>query len=90
MCIRDRIGAIHSVVFAGFSSNALATRIDDCKSSIIITSDGSFRGEKILNLKKIVDDALEICKSDQKVLMVINRFIERLKDIFQKIICFHL
>ena len=65
-----RIGAIHSVVFAGFSSNALATRIDDCKSSIIITSDGSFRGEKILNLKKIVDDALEICKSDQKVLMV--------------------
>ena len=41
-----RIGAIHSVVFAGFSSNALATRIDDCKSSIIITSDGSFRGDK--------------------------------------------
>ena len=65
-----RIGAIHSVVFAGFSSNALATRIDDCKSSIIITSDGSFRGEKILNLKKIVDDALEMSKSDQKVLMV--------------------
>ena len=65
-----RIGTIHSVVFAGFSSNALATRIDDCNSSIIITSDGSFRGEKILNLKKIVDDALEICKSDQKVLMV--------------------
>ena len=65
-----RIGTIHSVVFAGFSSNALATRIDDCKSSIIITSDGSFRGEKILNLKKIVDDALEMCKSDQKVLMV--------------------
>ena len=65
-----RIGAIHSVVFAGFSSNALATRIDDCKSSIIITSDGSFRGEKILNLKKIVDDALEMCKSDKKVLLV--------------------
>ena len=65
-----RIGTIHSVVFAGFSSNALATRIDDCKSSIIITSDGSFRGEKILNLKKIVDDALEMCKSDQKVLLV--------------------
>ncbi len=65
-----RIGAIHSVVFAGFSSNALATRIDDCKSSIIISSDGSFRGEKILNLKKIVDDALEMCKSDQKVLLV--------------------
>jgi len=65
-----RIGAIHSVVFAGFSSNALAARIDDCKCSVVITSDGSFRGEKILNLKKIVDDALEICKSDQKVLLV--------------------
>ena len=65
-----RIGAIHSVVFAGFSSNALAARIDDCESGIIITSDGSFRGEKILNLKKIVDDALDICKNDQKVLLV--------------------
>ena len=65
-----RIGAIHSVVFAGFSSNALAARIDDCESGIIITSDGSFRGEKILNLKKIVDNALDICKNDQKVLLV--------------------
>ena len=65
-----RIGAIHSVVFAGFSSNALAARIDDCESGIIITSDGSFRGEKILNLKKIVDNALDICKNHQKVLLV--------------------
>ena len=65
-----RIGAIHSVVFAGFSSSALAARIVDCKSVIIITSDGSYRGKKILNLKKIVDEALEICKSDQKVLLV--------------------
>ena len=65
-----RIGAIHSVVFAGFSSNALATRIDDCESSLIITSDGSYRGNKILNLKQIVDDALEICETKQKVLVV--------------------
>ena len=65
-----RIGAIHSVVFAGFSSNALATRIDDCESSLIITSDGSYRGDKILNLKQIVDDALEICETKQKVLVV--------------------
>ena len=65
-----RIGAIHSVVFAGFSSNALATRIDDCASSLVITSDGSFRGDKILNLKQIVDDALEICQAKQKVLVV--------------------
>ncbi len=65
-----RIGAIHSVVFAGFSSQALATRIDDCKSSLIITSDGSYRGKKILNLKAIVDDALGICKTQQKVLLI--------------------
>ena len=65
-----RIGAIHSVVFAGFSSNALATRIDDCESSLVITSDGSFRGDKILNLKQIVDDALEICQAKQKILVV--------------------
>ena len=65
-----RIGAIHSVVFAGFSSQALASRIDDCKSSLIITSDGSYRGKKILNLKAIVDDALDICKTQQKVLLI--------------------
>ena len=65
-----RIGAIHSVVFAGFSSQALAARIDDCKSSLIITSDGSYRGKKILNLKAIVDDALDICKTQQKVLLI--------------------
>ncbi|MBR39335.1 MAG: acetate--CoA ligase [Flavobacteriaceae bacterium] len=65
-----RIGAIHSVVFAGFSSQALATRIDDCKSSLIITSDGSYRGKKILNLKAIVDDALDICKTQQNVLLI--------------------
>ena len=65
-----RIGAIHSVVFAGFSSQALATRIDDCKSSLIITSDGSYRGKKTLNLKAIVDDAIDICKTQQKVLLV--------------------
>ena len=65
-----RIGAIHSVVFAGFSSEALATRINDCGSNIIITSDGSFRGDKTINLKSIVDKAIERCKSLQKVLLV--------------------
>ncbi len=65
-----RIGAIHSVVFAGFSSEALATRINDCESNVIITSDGSFRGDKIINLKSIVDKAIERCESLQKVLLV--------------------
>lgn len=56
-----RIGAIHSVVFAGFSANALATRINDCDCKMVLTSDGSFRGNKILDLKSIVDEALESC-----------------------------
>ena len=65
-----RIGAIHSVVFAGFSSEALATRINDCESNVIITSDGSFRGDKIINLKSIVDNAISRCSSSQKVLLI--------------------
>ena len=65
-----RIGAIHSVVFAGFSSEALATRINDCESNVIITSDGSFRGNKIINLKSIVDNAINRCSFPQKVLLI--------------------
>ena len=64
-----RIGAIHSVVFAGFSSNALAARINDCDCRMIITSDGSYRGKKVLDLKKIVDAALETCPGIEKVLV---------------------
>ena len=64
-----RIGAIHSVVFAGFSSIALATRINDCDCSLLITSDGSYRGKKTLNLKGIVDEALESCPSVKNVLV---------------------
>lgn len=65
-----RIGAIHSVVFAGFSASALATRINDSSCKLVITSDGSYRGAKTLNLKSIVDDALTQCKSVEKVLLV--------------------
>ena len=78
-----RIGAIHSVVFAGFSSDALATRINDCNSSLTITSDGSFRGAKTLNLKNIVDDALLKCNDEQKVL-VIKRTLEPIKMISKR------
>jgi len=53
-----RIGAVHSVVFAGFSSTALATRIDDCGAKVVITSDGGYRGNKTIDLKGIVDEAL--------------------------------
>jgi len=65
-----RIGAVHSVVFAGFSSNALATRINDCESKIVITSDGSYRGEKKIDLKGIVDEALLECNIVDTVLIV--------------------
>lgn len=65
-----RIGAVHSVVFAGFSSTALATRINDCDCKIVVTSDGSYRGGKTLNLKKIVDKALENCPQVSDVLVV--------------------
>lgn len=64
-----RIGAIHSVVFAGFSSIALATRINDCDCSLLITSDGSYRGKKTIDLKGIVDEALESCPSVKNILV---------------------
>lgn len=64
-----RIGAIHSVVFAGFSATALATRINDCDCEIVITSDGSFRGNKTIDLKGIVDEALEQCEGVKNVLV---------------------
>ncbi|WP_066756201.1 acetate--CoA ligase [Crocinitomix algicola] len=65
-----RIGAIHSVVFAGFSSSALATRIKDSDCKMVITSDGSYRGAKTIDLKSIVDDALNDCPGVESVLIV--------------------
>jgi len=65
-----RIGAIHSVVFAGFSSTALSTRINDAKCKMVITSDGSFRGSKTIDLKGIVDEALEHTPTIENVLVV--------------------
>jgi acetyl-CoA synthetase len=65
-----RIGAIHSVVFAGFSSTALATRINDSECKMVITSDGSNRGSKTIDLKGIVDGALEDCPCVETVLVV--------------------
>ena len=64
-----RIGAIHSVVFAGFSAHALATRINDCDCNMVITSDGSYRGAKTIDLKAIVDEALISCPKVYSVLV---------------------
>lgn len=65
-----RIGAIHSVVFGGFSANALAARINDSGCRMLITADGGFRGTKVIELKKIADDALIHTPSIEKTLVV--------------------
>ena len=65
-----RIGAIHSVVFAGFSASAVAARINDCECKMVITSDGSYRGDKTIDLKGIVDEALLKTPCVEKVLVV--------------------
>ncbi|HBS53287.1 MAG TPA: acetate--CoA ligase [Flavobacterium sp.] len=64
-----RIGAIHSVVFAGFSASAVASRINDSECKMVITSDGGFRGNKTIDLKGIIDDALVNCPSVSSVLV---------------------
>jgi acetyl-CoA synthetase len=64
-----RIGAIHSVVFAGFSATALSTRINDSDCKMVITSDGSYRGKKTIDLKGIVDEGLEDCPGVETVLV---------------------
>ena len=65
-----RIGAIHSVVFAGFSASALSSRINDCGCKLLITSDGGFRGNKNIDLKGIADEALQNSPGIEKVLVV--------------------
>ncbi len=65
-----RIGAIHSVVFGGFSFNSLADRIHDADCNLVITSDGAFRGAKDIPLKSVVDEALQTCPSVKKVIVL--------------------
>lgn len=65
-----RIGAIHSVVFGGFSFQSLADRIHDANCSLVITADGGFRGARDIALKSIVDDALIQCDSVKKVIVL--------------------
>lgn len=65
-----RIGAIHSVIFGGFSAQSIADRVNDLNAKLIITADGGFRGNKVIELKTIVDDALVQCKSVEKVIVL--------------------
>jgi len=65
-----RIGAIHSVVFAGFSARSLEDRIKDATCNIIVTADGGYRGAKTIELKQIVDKALETCPSIKRSIVL--------------------
>ncbi|MBA2879890.1 acetyl-CoA synthetase [Desulfosalsimonas propionicica] len=67
-----RIGAIHSVVFGGFSADAIANRIKDCGAKVVITADGGYRGGKPVSLKDNVDKAMEKCP-DVETVIVVNR-----------------
>ena len=64
-----RIGAVHSVVFAGFSAKSLTDRINDAGCKIVVTSDGGYRGEKVINLKGIIDEALVKCEQVETVIV---------------------
>ncbi len=65
-----RLGAIHSVVFGGFSAQSIADRIKDAKCSHVITADGAYRGNKEIPLKSVIDDALMQCDSVKKVIVL--------------------
>ncbi|WP_423149013.1 acetate--CoA ligase [Rubrolithibacter danxiaensis] len=65
-----RIGAIHSVVFGGFSAQSIADRIKDAQCALVITADGGFRGTKNIPLKEVIDDALVQCPSVKRVIVL--------------------
>jgi acetyl-CoA synthetase len=67
-----RIGAVHSVIFGGFSAQSIADRINDAKCKLVITADGSFRGNKQIQLKEVIDDALIGCPTVEKVIVLTN------------------
>lgn len=65
-----RVGAVHSIVFAGFSSTALADRINDCTAKMVLTSDENYRGAKVIPIKSVVDEALDSCTSIESVIIL--------------------
>jgi acetyl-CoA synthetase len=65
-----RIGAVHSIIFGGFSADSIATRINDCESEYLITADEGLRGGKTILLKKIADEALEQCPNVKKCVVI--------------------
>ncbi len=75
-----RIGAVHTVIFGGFSAQSIADRVKDCGAKVIVTADGTFRKGKFLELKKNVDEALKIYSSGVEKVLVFERRPGHLKD----------
>lgn len=65
-----RIGAVHTVIFSGFSSQAICDRVNDVQAKVIITADGGYRRGKIIQLKEITDEAIKLCPTIEKVIVV--------------------
>ncbi len=72
-----RLGAIHSVVFGGFASASLATRIDDAKPRLMVTADAGMRGGKIIPYKNLVDEALRMSSHPPQKLVIVNRGLDK-------------
>jgi len=65
-----RIGAVHTVIFSGFSAQAIADRVNDIQAKVVVTADGGYRRGKIIPLKQIADEAVKLCPSVEKVIVV--------------------
>jgi len=72
-----RLGAVHSVVFGGFAAASCASRIDDARPKLIITSDAGLRGGKAIHYKPLVDEAIDLAKYPPQKVLVVNRGIDR-------------
>ena len=77
MLAATRIGAIHSVVFGGFASGSLATRIDDAKPALIVSADAGMRGGKAVPYKHLLDEAIEIAENKPAKVLMVNRGLDK-------------
>lgn len=75
-----RIGAIHTVIFAGFSADAIRSRVEDCQCTLVVTATEFYRGDKPIFLKKILDEALQTCASVRSVIVVQGKHPVRLNS----------